>query len=149
MNIRNAEPKDAKKLDELLTRLIHDETQYDTNLNASCVITDNYRSRIGLDGHKLLVVEIDGEIIGYLYGFIYHIPDICMKPVAILDALYIDERHRRNGYAALLISAFKEFAKEHGACRMELKVLSGNHSALKLYEKLTFKETKKYMNMDL
>ena len=46
-------------------------------------------------------------------------------------------------------SSFKPFAEENGACRIELKVLSRNEAALRLYEKLSFKETKKYMTMDL
>ncbi len=124
MTIRDAEPKDANQLDGLLTSLIHDETQYDSNLNEACIITDNYCNRIGLDGHKLLLIENEGEIVGYLYGFIYQVPDIWMRPVAILDALYVDEKHRRKGYATLLLSKFKTFAQESGACRIELKVLS-------------------------
>ena len=38
---------------------------------------------------------------------------------------------------------------QSGVCRIELKVLSNNETALHLYEKLSFKETKKYMAMDL
>ena len=36
-----------------------------------------------------------------------------------------------------------------GVCRIELKVLSNNENALRLYEKLSFKERKKCMAMDL
>ena len=71
------------------------------------------------------------------------------KPIAILDALYVEETYRRKGCAAQLISAFKSFAAESGVCRIELKVLSNNETALHLYEKLSFKETKKNMAMDL
>ena len=85
MKLRDATPADAARLDELLTKLIHDEAQYDSNLNGSYVVTDNYLDRIGLEGHKLLLIEGEGEIVAFLY----------------------------------------------------------------LYEKLSFKETKKYMAMDL
>lgn len=149
MKIRDAKIKDANRLDELLTELIHDETQYDHNLNNNCVITENYISRIGLEGHKLLVAEIDNKIIGYLYGFIYQIPNIWNEPVAILDALFIEEKYRRNGYASMLIEEFKVFAKENGACRIELKVVTNNKCALKLYEKHNFEETKKYMYLEI
>ena len=56
MKLRNATTADAARLDTLLTRLIHDEVQYDSNLNGSYVVTDNYRDRIGLEGHKLLLI---------------------------------------------------------------------------------------------
>lgn len=74
MKLRDATPADAARLDELLTKLIHDEAQYDSNLNASYVVTDNYLDRIGLEGHKLLLIEDEGEIVAFLYGFLYEIP---------------------------------------------------------------------------
>ena len=149
MKLRDATLADAARLDELLTKLIHDEAQYNSNLNGSFVVTDNYLDRIGLEGHKLLLIEDEGEIVAFLYGFLYEIPGMLAKPIAILDALYVEEVCRQRGYAAQLISAFKTFAAESGACRVELKVLSNNETALRLYKKLSFKETKKYMAMDL
>lgn len=149
MKLRDAEPGDAPKLDELLTRLIRDEAQYDSNVNGDCVITDNYAGRIGLEGHKLLLIEEGGEIVAYLYGFLYEIPGVYRRPMAILDALYVEEEHRRKGYASALITAFKAFAAESGVCRIELKALSNNEAALGLYETCGFCETKKYMKMEL
>lgn len=149
MKLREAAPADAARLDALLTKLIHYESQYDPNLKRSYVVADNYRDRIGLEGHKLLLIEDDGEIAAFLYGFLYEIPGMFAKPVAILDALYVEEAYRRKGCATQLISAFKAFAAESGACRMELKVLTDNETALHLYEKLQFNETKKYMAMEL
>lgn len=149
MKLREAAPADAARLDALLTKLIHYEAQYDPNLKRSYVVADNYRDRIGLEGHKLLLIEDGGEIAAFLYGFLYEIPGMFAKPVAILDALYVEEAYRRKGCATQLISAFKAFAAESGACRVELKVLTDNETALHLYEKLLFKETKKYMAMEL
>lgn len=149
MKLRDATPADAARLDALLTKLIRYEAQYDSNFIDSYVVTDNYLDRIGLEDHKLLLIEDEGEIVAFLYGFLYEIPGMFAKPIAILDALYVEKAYRRKGCAAQLISAFKAFAAESGACRVELKVLSRNETALRLYEKLSFKETKKYMAMDL
>lgn len=149
MTIRDAEAKDAEKLDSLLTKLLHDESRYDQNLLGDCSVKENYCNRIGLDGHKLLLIEEDGEIIGYLYGFLYHIPGIYKSPIAILDALFIDKNHRRKGYASMLIAAFRSFAAENGARQIELKVISNNEAAFSLYSKLAFRETKKYMKLEL
>ena len=142
-------PEDASKLDELLTELIHDEAQYDANLNVNCVVTDNYGERIGLEGHKLLVAECGEKTVGFLYGFIYHIPEMLKNPIVILDALFIDEKYRRMGIAHMLFSEFQKFAQESGACRIELKVLSCNTAALELYSSLSFTEAKKYMFLNL
>ncbi|MCD8145575.1 MAG: GNAT family N-acetyltransferase [Oscillospiraceae bacterium] len=149
MKVRDAELKDAGLIDELLTDLIHDESQYDSNLDNGCIVTENYCNRIGLDGHKILVAEDDGKIVGYIYGFIYQVPGIWLSSVAILDALYVDKNFRRRGCATLLFSKFKEFAKENGACRIELKVISNNKAAVELYNRFSFVEVKKYMNLEL
>lgn len=149
MKLRDATPADAARLDALLTKLIRYEAQYDSNFIDSYVVIDNYLDRIGLEDHKLLLIEDERELVAFLYGFLYEIPGMFAKPIAILDALYVEKAYRRKGCAAQLISAFKSFAAESGACRIELKVLSNNETALRLYEKLSFKETKKYMAMDL
>jgi ribosomal protein S18 acetylase RimI-like enzyme len=49
----------------------------------------------------------------------------------------------------MLINTFRAFAAEKGACRIELKTVSGNQCAIDLYRKLSFTETKKYMKMEL
>ena len=149
MRIRDAELKDANQLDALLTGLIRDEAQYDCNVNRTCEIKDNYCRLIGMEGHKLLLAEEDGEIVGYLYGFIYRVPGVYKSPGAILDALFVEEKHRRKGCASMLISGFREFARENGACQIELKVMSGNDRAINLYRKLSFAEMKKHMRMEL
>lgn len=149
MKMRDAEAKDAKQLDMLLAKLIREESQYDSNLSSNCEIENNYSDRIGLDGHKLIVIEDAGEIVGYLYGFLYHIPGVYKSPIAILDALFVKEKHRRKGYASMLIAEFRAFAAKCGAAQIELKVLSNNLRAVALYEKLSFAETKKYMKMVL
>jgi len=147
--IRDAEPKDTEQLDMLLTRLIRDEGKYDSNLDPKCEIKENYCNRIGLEGHKLILAEEQGKIAGYLYGFVYHVPGICIAPIAVIDALFVDEKHRRKGYASKLIAEFRTFAIENKACQIELKVVSDNQNAVALYEKLSFTETKKYMKMQL
>ena len=149
MRIRDAELQDAGQLDALLSKLIQEEVRYDSNLIPDCVIKANYGSRIGLEGHKLLLIEADGEIAGYVYGFLYQIPGMYKAPIAILDALYVERKHRRKGYATRLIEAFRAFAREQGACRVELKAVSLNQPAVALYQKQSFVETKKYMKLEL
>lgn len=149
MVIRKASLDDCVYMDSLLTSLIADEAQYDPNLNPAYVVRDNYIGRINLDGHIAFVAEDDGVIIGYVYGFIFEIPNMLFHPTAVLDALYIDPAHRKQGIATRLIQAFRNAAAEKGARRIELKVLSENNSALNLYEKMGFFENKKYMAIDL
>lgn len=146
--IRKARMEDTKTLDAMLTELIGYETRYDSNLDSSYRVEDNYARSVGEAGSGLLVAETEGRIVGYLYGFVYQIPGMYVKPVALLDALFVTEPYRGRGIATALFAEFRRFAAEKGACRIELKVMSQNENALHFYEKLSFRECKKYMTLD-
>ena len=149
MVIRKAMKSDGAALDALLTKLMRDETRYDSNLSPEVVIKDNYAQRIEEEGSSAFVAEEDGNIVGYLYGFLYQIPGMMLRPVAIMDALYVEEAYRGQGIARELFQRFREFAEEGHADRIELKVLSDNTKAMALYEALGFCEKKKYMELPL
>lgn len=146
MEIRAALLSDAVVLDELLTLLIHHEKQWDQNIDENFTVTDNYINTIGQDGYLSFVAEENGDVIGYVYGFIYQ-PPMFMKPVALLDALYVREGYRGKGYATALVNAFQTEAVREGVSAIELKVMSENLQALKLYSHIKFRETKKYMRL--
>ncbi len=149
MIIREANKNDCPKLDALLTKLIHYEAQYDANFNPDHVVTDNYSERLDLPGHKAFVAEEGGTIVGYIYGFVFSVTGMFFEPIAIADAMYIEEAYRGRGIASDLLREFISFAAEQDVCSVELKVMSGNTRAMSLYESLGFRETKKYMELEL
>jgi len=149
MNVRKAKPEDAPQLDALLTKLIHDESLLDPNLNGGYVVEGNYAQQLAQATNAAFVAEDAGKIVGYVYGFVYEIPHFFLRPVAALDALFVEEEYRRRGIARELIRAFREYAAENGACRIDLKVLSRNEKALALYRGLGFSEAKKYMSVQI
>ena len=57
--------------------------------------------------------------------------------------------YRGKGIAKDLFRKFQEFASGCGAASIELKVMSRNRDALRLYASLGFCETKKYMALPL
>ncbi len=149
MIIREAGQRDCAQMDRLLTELIRDEAQYDANLDPGYLVSGNYAAQIGQEGHRAFVAEEDGRTVGFIYGFVCRVPGMHLRPIAVLDALFVGEAYRRRGVAGRLIAAFRSFAEESGAGSVELKVLSDNEKALKLYEKLGFRETKRYLALEL
>ena len=122
MNIREATKNDCVHMDALLTKLIRYEARFDPNLSPEVVIEDNYAGQIAAEGCKAYVAEDHGIIVGYLYGFTYRIPQVLLQPIAIVDALYVEEGYRGKGIAKDLFRKFQEFASGCGAASIELKV---------------------------
>lgn len=84
-----------------------------------------------------LVAEIGGRITGYLR----------LKPMTRLPenahvlgvfGLAVAPAARRRGVAAALLAAAEGQARARGAAKLSLRVLSTNHSAIRLYERQGF-----------
>ena len=65
-------------------------------------------------GANLLVAEIDGEVVGYLLGFV-HPTFYANGPVAWVEELAVHEAVRRRGVGARLMAAFEDRARAEGA----------------------------------
>lgn len=148
MHIRPAKSDEGAVCDELLTRLIQTERQWEPNLDETFTVCDNYEHRMSEEGTLLLVAEENDEIVGFLFGFLSPSP-VLKRPTALLDALFVCEEHRSKGIGKALALRFWEWGKEQGVYAIELKVMSQNTTALRLYESLGFSETKKYMQCNL
>lgn len=78
-----------------------------------------------------LVVELDGDIIGYGGMWIVmdeaHITNVCIRP-----------EFRQRGYAKHLMDALSEASRRNGAKAMTLEVRVSNKAALRLYKRCGF-----------
>ena len=60
------------------------------------------------------------------------------RPLVNVHDVVVRESHRGRGVAARLLAEVEAIARERGACKLTLEVLSGNRAARSLYEKLGF-----------
>ena len=74
MHIRPAKSDEGAVCDALLTRLIQAERQWESNLDETFTVCDNYEHRMSEEGTLLLVAEENDEIVGFLFGFLYPSP---------------------------------------------------------------------------
>ena len=131
--IRKIKKGEGKLVDNLLTKLVKSEKEFDNNINENFVVNNYYEDKIDKENNIILVVELDNKIVGYLYGFL-EVNDALIKKVGHLDALYIEEDYRNKGYARKLINEFKKYAKENDVDHIEVKVFSNNIKAYNLYK---------------
>ena len=140
--IRKANISDAKRLNELLTKLIRDEKKYDDNINENCAVKSYYEYIIPKEQNIILVAESSNTIVGYLYGYIINDGDTSINNVAKIDALFIEEDYRHLGIATSLINEFKKIIKEDNVKYIEVNVCNNNIEAINTYKNNGFNEIK-------
>lgn len=140
---------DAKKANDLLTKLIRDEKKYDKNINEKCVVTSLYENFFNNDDVCLLVAKQGQNVLGYIYGYVQNNGDSKIEKVSSLDALYVEEAARQNKIGDKLIEKFKKWSYDVGAKYIELKVCKDNQKAVNLYKKKGFDETKIIMCLNM
>jgi ribosomal protein S18 acetylase RimI-like enzyme len=87
-----------------------------------------------LEDSAVFLAEEDGKAVGLL-GLDFGRPGI-----AHVQSVYVVPEARRRGVAAALMVEAARMAREHGYDHVELDVLTSNHGALAVYERLGFVE---------
>ncbi|MCE5171889.1 GNAT family N-acetyltransferase [Paenibacillus profundus] len=104
--------------------------------------------QISSDKSDFLLVLDEGEIYGFALVVENQTPPYSMfvpHKYAYLMDLVVDPVARGRGYAQELIKACSYWQKERNLDYLELNVLTNNDEALKLYEKMGFKDKDKHM----
>src|SRR5574344_2178458 len=125
MIIRVFDTDDAIRCDELLTKLIKDEINYDQNLNPNIVVKDYFSKVIKLKNNYLLAFKVDNKIEAYL--FIKAIKDDGLSENGFLiDGLYVESDYRNQGIASKLLNEAIEIIKQEHGVFVDIKVMYNN-----------------------
>ncbi len=142
--IRFAKDSDLKAVQELNHQLFVHDGVYDETLVMSWPFEkfgeDYFKERIsGLDG-VCFVAEVQGEMVGYLAGGIIKesYSGRTIKKISELENMIVGESSRGKGIGEKLIREFIKWSKERGAERIKVSAYSGNHDAIRFYEKVGF-----------
>ena len=84
------------------------------------------------------VLAFDGSLPVGLVNAIEGFSTFACKPLVNVHDVAVLPSHRGRGIAAQLFAEVETIARERGACKLTLEVLSGNRAARALYEKLGF-----------
>jgi GNAT superfamily N-acetyltransferase len=95
-------------------------------------------------GDSTVFVAVDRDL---AIGFTQLYPSfssVSMKPIWILNDLFVETAYRNRGVAKLLMSAAESFARETGAVKIILATQVSNIAARSLYESLGYIQDKDF-----
>jgi GNAT superfamily N-acetyltransferase len=84
------------------------------------------------------VIAYDGETPVGLVNCIEGFSTFACRPLVNVHDVVVIASHRGTGVGRLMLERVIELSHRRGACKLTLEVLSGNRSAIALYEKLGF-----------
>lgn len=141
---------DAKKCNELLTKLLISESKYDKNLRNDYIITNYFENKYQNEDNILLIAKQEENVIGYAYCKINELPGgPIISKVTLLDGIFVEEKYRKQKIATKLINECKNWSTKIGATYFEIKVAKENINASKLYEQIGFKDFEHKMRIEL
>ena len=135
IEIKKYDQENARVCNDLLTKLIKDETKYDENLKNNIII-NNYYNKLN-ENSVIYIAFINNKVVGYIYGYVTE--DIFVKEkTAKLDALYVIEEYRGNKIASKLIEEYKNWCFSKDVKYIEVTAWNDNIDATKIYLKQDF-----------
>ena len=94
----------------------------------------------------ILVVEIDGKVVGYIWGFV---ETIMKYRICKIQELIITSKQRGKGIGTKLIKQMLDFFKDKKCIISEIEVFVDNIPAIQVYEKAGFKKREYKMQLKL
>ena len=123
---------DANRCDELLTKLIQDERQYNDTIDENYVVTNHFNTMLNDENIIILAKYINNIIVGYI--LIRKMDD----NTCLLDGLYVEKEYRNKCIAKSLLTEAILRIQNMNVRYIDIKVMYNNIIAKHIYEKLDF-----------
>ena len=156
IHVRRAQPKDAPKINELLTQVctVHHNGRPDIFKKGARKYTDGQLAILMEDETRPIFVGVDGEdaVVGYGFCMIseYRGHNIMQdRKELYIDDLCVDETARGTGVGSVIFEHIKKYAKEIGCYNVTLNVWACNPGAMAFYENKGMQMLKKEMEIIL
>ena len=123
---------DADRCDELLTKLIQDERQYNDTIDENYIVTNHFNKMLDDENIIILAYYINKIIVGYIL--------IRRKDnnTCLLDGLYVEKEYRNKGIGKSLLTEAILRIKNMNIKYIDINVMYNNIIAKHIYEKLGF-----------
>lgn len=123
---------DADRCDELLTKLIHDERQYNDTIEDNYIITNHFNKMLDDENIIILAYYINKTIVGYI------LIRRTSNNTCLLDGLYVEKEYRNKGIGNSLLKEAISRIKNMNVKYVDINVMYNNIIAKHIYEKLGF-----------
>lgn len=123
---------DANRCDELLTKLIQDERQYNDTIDENYIVTNHFNKIVNDENIIILAYYINKIIVGYI---LIRITD---NNTCLLDGLYVEKEYRNKGIGKSLLTEAILRIKNMNIKYIDINVMYNNIIAKHIYEKLGF-----------
>ena len=123
---------DADRCDELLTKLIHDERQYNDTIEDNYIVTNHFNKMLDDENIIILGYYINEIIVGYI------LIRRTSNNTCLLDGLYVEKEYRNKGIGNSLLKEAISRIKNMNVKYVDINVMYNNIIAKHIYEKLGF-----------
>ena len=123
---------DADRCDELLTKLIHDERQYNDTIDDNYIVTNHFNKMLDDENIIILGYYINNIIVGYI------LIRRMANNTCLLDGLYVEKEYRNKGIGKSLLTEAISRIKNMNVKYVDINVMYNNIIAKHIYEKLGF-----------
>lgn len=123
---------DADRCDELLTKLIQDERQYNDTIDDNYIVTNHFNQMLDDENIIILAYYINNIIVGYI------LIRRTSNNTCLLDGLYVEKEYRNKGIGNSLLKDAISRIKNMNVKYVDINVMYNNIIAKHIYEKLGF-----------
>ena len=141
--IRLAEAVDAERIGELWAEMVAYHTQLDAQTFRAAktgaeLYASGILSRLNDADARVLVVEIEGEVVGFVNGVIANITTEMFMPLrcGLLCDIYLKECYRRQGIGRQLVERLTLWLRSRGVRSFEWHVSARNREALAFWKSI-------------
>ena len=153
--IRKATPDDLAVIQALNQKLfIHEQTHipfFCEEWPYTDVGTDYFKRSIIDKRSQLLVLDDEEKVVGYMMCWVYKKPSLHLKDVLLaeIENTFIEEKYRHQGYGKKMFTMLKKWAKEQGANRMHVGMVTNNLDTVRFYKSIGFQPYETKMDQPL
>lgn len=132
---------DPARLDELIDLQNEIFADYIIPMKSSRQFFIDFMQSVGGDLKCVLIALADGKMVGYVNPVIGGIE-------AWIGGVGVVPSHRRRGVGSRLMAAAEELCRSRGVSDLCLEVIEGNSRAQKLYDRLGYAVTRKFLTAE-